>query len=182
MLSGTAVLFRHHLHSGYRIDVVSATSGKIHSLSRREVFYSFKDENKNEYTLVDIDEGWMAESTQQSTQQPTQADSSKKLLVDEELARWNDWSLVTRQLFSAVDSNEKEAPDDCSSLEINLFPFHRSLPRLRFGETYKFMVRTSDVCAEGPSLNDAGKYKDIPELVTKPIAYQRTEPINAPTV
>jgi hypothetical protein len=178
-LEGTAIIFKHHLHWGYRIDVVTATSGKVHSLSEREVLYSFKDEDGTEHTIVDIDEGWMGESTQVSAQ----SGGSDKVLIDEELARWNDWSLVTKHLFSAVDDYSKDSNDDyCSTLEICTFPFHRSLPRLRFGETYQFMIRTSDICGDSRSLNDAQANTHKENLVTKPLGYQRTEPINAPVL
>ena len=183
----SAIVYGHSIHKGYRPDVfTSFEKGKVNSLCKRWVFYSVQLNEKlvssNEFNspngdsvydcfcYVDSDEGWVVESMQGS--------NSGKVYVDEELFRWNDWSLSADRLFKNDDGSENSEKNNWGSISIFSIPEPKTLPKLRYGQNYNFSLRFVDICGGGKDLVPANSKK----LLKDDIRYQRIQGLTSPSV
>jgi hypothetical protein len=191
------IIFGHQLDNGYRIDVADCSSdnadlnldkGKFNSLCARIADYGidkspYKDSKKVKINVRNFeDEPWVSESAQ--------AGKSGLLYVDEELCRWNNWSLTCPHLGNYPQDETKEADDnEFNDIELqNIRPFTRdtngelkgTLIPLRFGRKYKFRIRIVDICGNGPLPNSETPNPACIVEMTQP--YQRFERINPPEI
>jgi len=215
---GVSFIYQHNLMAGYRVDVISydpehQICPPAGSLCQRDEYYCMKctsgdgqiestfllGKHENEEPLPDhTDEGWLVESTQGS--------NSGALYVDEELFRWNDWSLVCSQYGDHNADLDKTGCND--RLFIGTWPGIHSMVPLRFGLTYSFAIRPVDILGNSqkpfhqqpvPVFSGTdlcsflrGEYTypppaagvsgppDINDYWTPPVIYQRVDAINSP--
>lgn len=171
-LAGGASAAAEDLTRGLRIDVWDDVSQKWHSLCRRLGTYTVAG------TAVSAtDEGVV---TTAHTTQPD--DPTQTLFLHESLARWSGYSLVAPRPGKAVADDgtlvagDGTEPDPAFPLGVKFTAKPGSLPRLRFGRTYRFRARTADLAGNGPGLDDVTGDAGA----TAPVKYTRFEPVVSP--
>lgn len=83
--------------------------------------------------------------------------------VNDHIATWGGWSLSTPRLGASTSGagevKEREpnipAPDASARLVVDYAHIPRTLPKLRYGRTYRFRARCVDLAGNGPVLADA---------------------------
>lgn len=162
------------LTRGYRVDVWDDRSGGWHSLCRRRGMYRFTDEN----ILVDHeDEGIVTMGVTQASD-----GSSPDVYLHESMLRWEGWSLSAPRPGRLIGTDDTAAEPETAAvtefgLEVHFLPVPRSLPRLRFGTTYRMRARAVDLAG-----NSAPHDLADDSAATQPIRYGRFEPVNSPAV
>ncbi|PEP92382.1 hypothetical protein CN582_24875 [Bacillus wiedmannii] len=160
-------LFAEDLIRGYRIDVLDSKN-KWYSLCKRLGTYHFLDDD---VTLSNPDEGFISLGA-------TSIDD--KLRLHESLVTWGGWSLVVPPIESKRRiSRSEEIVETEFKLKTTFSVPPKSLPRLRFGESYQLRARVVDLA--GNSIGPEGKTDDCCRL-TPSVRYKRFEPINSPVV
>ncbi len=192
--SKKVVLFTEDVMRGYRVDVRPIPGGveqAWHSLCRRHGNYRLIQSNE-EIDLPD-DEGYVkGASTTSSASQDADPDDH---YLHESMFRWAGWSLVTQRPGKTLRSRDDptsgvqgETPEDISDeatsggngLSVKFVAAKNSLPRLRFGTSYRFRARIVDLA--GNSLAIADKSLDTDLQVSEPVGYWRFEPVDPPVL
>lgn len=179
---GDTLLFAEDLLSGFRLDVWDATSRSWHSLCRRTASYTFgtgpqaRTERVSDEGAIDVG------VTEAATPQPGAA---ADMYATETVAAWTGWSLVARRPGKGVaaDGQVTDDPSDpltSVKLRIEVAAAPGSLPRLRFGESFRVRARTVDLAGNGPTLQDAPD-AGLPAEPGR-LLYLRFEPVPAPAV
>ncbi|MCQ6563985.1 hypothetical protein [Paenibacillus mendelii] len=190
-------LYAEDLTRGYRLDVYEEYTGKWRSLHQRIGTYT----TLNSPGLIpDIaDEGFIQPSVTSKPENPlSPPDSGNELYVHESLFSWEGWSLSAPRPGKSI-SRSPRAPDPDApetmpqhvrntamtglGLETSFRVQDGTLPRLRFGQSYRLRVRTVDLAGNGPTLNEASAIEaDLGSCLPKgrPLVYNRFEPINPP--
>jgi len=174
------LVYSHNLHVGYRVDVARVegeTFLTTDSLCKRTEYYCVCASKRHVWAEnpINSEEGWLMESTQ--------ASQSGRTYVDEELFRWNDWSLVCPQIGDHEDVQHNTVDDnDPAPLVITEVPPDCSLVPLRFGASYRFRLRVVDLCGNNSGYRDEYKLtrEEIDLYWTSPIKYLRQDPVNTP--
>lgn len=199
------IIFGHNLDTGYRVDVCDGRKDSngndiYKSLCWRNADYKIDTSPySDKRAFIDLlnnfkDEPWISESAQ--------AGKSGTLYVDEELCRWNNWSLTCPHIGNyPQDETIVKENHEFNDLELkNIKPTEKTLTPLRFSRRYKFRIRVVDICGNSPTTEDfdkliekekdlyiikftdntylnnpAPKYKDLPE-----VEYLRLETVNPP--
>jgi len=177
---------------GYRVDVFDDKKGRWLSLHRRRGSYHFGNTGAELPNLED--EGFSKLSVTSDT-----SDVNADLFVQETLAVWQGWSLAAPQPGKAIavpaergegnqvaEGGEPDLQDSDTNLPGTQFglratfsPKPGSLPRLRFGHSYRFRVRTVDLA--GNSMRpDADDAQPVIAEATAPTVYRRFEPVSQP--
>jgi len=177
---------------GYRVDIDDlSVGGKPLSLCWRKGYYTFKT---GETLPLKPEEGYIKSASASS-----QEEAPEELFLHEMLFRWNGWSLVTErpnQTIKAETSVEAdpttgnlvdkqkelvERPRSQPMGDIDLEPMLKavpgSLPRLRFGHTYRMRVRAVDIAG-----NSLPMEHDDWQKATLPHTYRRYEPVSSPAL
>jgi hypothetical protein len=178
-------LWAEDLVRGYRVEV-SADGGPWLSLCSRVGTYDLVDDTGQlvKRALEHTDEGYVKRTSGSS-----QGDA-QPLYVGETLVRWTGWSLVAQRpgktLENDVDGtrtppekyDEPRPPRDEVHTEFRIITTFKavpgSLPRLRFGTTYRLRALCVDLSAELL----ADPLADAP--ATAPVTYLRFEPAGPP--
>jgi hypothetical protein len=168
---------------GYRVDILDETQGNTwHSLCARLGTYQLRDGSTLE---LPADEGYVkvASTTSQYASVPEQADTASPLYMHEIIFRWTGWSLCSaRPGKTIMDQGTAEVANDAppewnkTGLSVNFRPVPGSLPRLRFGHSYRTRIRAVDLAGGGLKLADA------PAYVSNSVVYTRFDPIHPPVV
>jgi len=169
-------LYAEDLTRGYRVDVYDGKASKWRSLCRRVGQYHFKD---GEITLTHEDEGYVSMGVTESAD-----GSSTDLYLHESLLRWEGWSLVATRPGRMIDNEDtvqqaenKAHPD--FGLEASFKAAPRTLPRLRFGNTYRLKARAVDLAGNSLPLDPtSADFSKASEEMT----YRRFDPIANPAV
>ncbi|HEX2042777.1 MAG TPA: hypothetical protein VHF24_09080 [Acidimicrobiales bacterium] len=182
-----------HLIRGYRVDVQDVDTGTWYSLCRRKGTYRVVPEGGKPVEITPpgqpiVDEGYVKAAS------ATSADAEKSdLYLHEALFRWDGWSLVAprpgRTIEAvAADGMQEERPTKPSPKPVTDFklvtsfePEEGSLPRLRFGKTYRLRVRTVDLAG------NSAPFQATPDpaeqaMWSSPLFYSRIEPISPPAI
>lgn len=175
---------------GYRIDVWDGKTGKWHSLCLRKGKYRLGKPNGQEM-LVEIDEEGYLKHASTSSKDGGASD----LYLHESLFGFDGWSLVAPRPGQPLTSeSEIDVPANTvkqrdfvappTADRATDFPFafrfspqKGSLPRLRYGDTYRFRVRIVDLA--GNSLPDQ---LDDEQFASLPIVFGRFDPVPSPTL
>src|SRR5450755_296599 len=178
-------LWAEDLVRGYRVQV-SAGGGPWLSLCSRAGTYDLVDDTGKlvKRALEHTDEGYVKRTSGSSQGE------GKPLYVGETLVRWTGWSLVAQRpgktLENDVDGTRKppekydepRAPRDEVHTEFRIITTFKavpgSLPRLRFGTSYRLRALCVDL--SGELLADP--LADAP--ATEPVTYRRFEPAGPP--
>jgi len=189
------ILFGHNLDTGYRVDVARAgANGKpesFFSLCERVATYTVDQSatlaSGGSRTLISNypDEPWISESAQ--------GGNSGTLYVNEELCRWNNWSLTCPHLGN-YKTDDVDGLYEYNDLELkDIRPVQGSLLPLRFGEKYFFRLRIVDLCGNSApgganktigddvNIGTDGPYKRF-ERVEPPEVFFRTSVFDQKTV
>jgi hypothetical protein len=162
---------------GFAIDVWDSLTNNWHSLCRRLGNYEFL---KSEPAIIEKneDEGWISQGVTSAAD-----DSSDTLRQGEDLFHWCGWSLSTPQPGKTIDADGKPAYsgseiDPDFDLGVSFKPVPGSLPRLRFGATYRFRARAVDLAGNRLAMGDKALSGD--KHASEPLVYGRFEPVPPP--
>jgi len=165
-------LYAEDLVRGYRVDVWDSQSNQWHSLCWRDGKYHFTQLNQD---VKIVDEGMVSSA---ATQVPGATDSD--LYVHESLFRWDGWSLCVPRPGRTINPEDK--PEEIQNkaatpfgLEVNFAPVPGTLPRLRFGVSYRLRARMVDLAGNSLSLEEADA-----SFASSSETYQRFEPVQTP--
>ncbi|HSQ18374.1 MAG TPA: hypothetical protein VLM83_11790, partial [Anaerolineales bacterium] len=156
LLANNLVLHADDLLRGYRVDIFDELSGKWQSLMQRVGKVLFPDSAK-EIPLAD--EGYVKAASTTS-----QDDGDSDLYFHEAMFKWNGWSLAAPRPGKVIVRVEEPAgsgqyvekvlaPSQLPEVRPAPLPFPMetelktapgTLPRLRFGSTYRLRARTAD--------------------------------------
>lgn len=155
---------------GYRPDVWDETAQRWYSLCRRQGVYLLT--RLGNRTLHAHDEGWIGPLVTHPETNPSQYH------VHEALFRWEGWSLCAPRPGKAVKGDNSAPPETGKfGLDTSFTPAPGTLPRLRFGRTYRLRARAVDLAGNSLPLDEAGE-----DQATEPITFFRAEPVPPPVV
>ena len=187
------LLFADDLVRGYRVDIFDKTNASTalwRSLCKRVGTYSFP--NSSHTPLRIPDEGYIKGATASST---VNGASDNDLYLHETLFQWEGWSLSAPRPGKTIiaqnyDNNGNPLPHqdekvasspntaaDGVNIETAFAPQPGTLPRLRFGHTYRMRVRAADIA--GNSL--PAESKDDSQASQEHL-YTRFDPVVPPAL
>lgn len=191
------VLFTEDVLRGYRVDaqpIVGAELQRWQSLCRRAGTYRLLADGKT----LDFaeDEGYVkgASTTSSASDASPGADPDDHYL-HESLFRWTGWSLVAprpgRTLRSRTDPEtgvQGEHPEAVADehiqggngIAVTFAAAKGSLPRLRFGTSYRFRARIVDLAGNSLAFDEPSLEAD--RNLTRPVQYRRFEPVDPPAL
>lgn len=174
-------LFAEDVLRGYRVDV--QWNGRWHSLCSREGRYTLIRDGR--VALEHRDEGHVKGAA-------TTGQGGDDHYLHEALFRWTGWSLVAprpgrtiRAVEAAGSGLQGESVDTVTDettqgngLKVQWQAARGTLPRLRFGHTYRFRARITDLAGHSLALDDP----DELEQATRAVPYLRFEPVDPPAL
>lgn len=177
---GTVRLYLDDLVQGYRWDVRDAADTAWRTLMARTGHYRFLADDPD--VAVEISEE--AVVTTAPTSSGVRGDTD--LYLQEQLVQWTGWSLGVLRPGAAVGPDG--SPHRQQPVVREDFPFvgdfgvpPGSLPRLRFGHSYRLRARVVDLAGNSRPAA-AGELEDTDELRSAAVVHQRFEPVNPPEV
>jgi|GEM_PF-6409537 len=195
------VLYAEDVQRGARIDVHDETTSSWQSLHERRVSYRRPDE---EATVSD--EGF---SQLTLTRRPAPAGEDPPqdapIVVNDAIVAWDGWSLSAPRPGKVVNADPRSvSPEFCaendtavairvdseplpgSDIRVDTVVAPGSLPRLRFGRTYRMRMRTVDLAGGGLDRLEADAATAAPGVLdvaaTAPVVFRRFEPVPPPDV
>jgi len=170
------VLFQEDLLRGVRADV-STGGGAWRSLCRRVSTYRFLGDNS---TLQVADEEGNVRLAASGSADGSEPDLLK---VDAAILSWDGWSLTAPRPGRAIDPADKVGDPESLAppglpLEVDHVATARSLPSLRFGQSYQVRMRTVDLAGNARPLDENAT--TLNGVETPPTVYYRFEPVEAP--
>ncbi len=187
----SVVLFAEDLFRGYRVDVAVVPDpiqpGKWQSLCARSGDWQLVTSSEKLEGMPD-DEGYISGAS------TTSSGEDDDHYLHESLFRWHGWSLVASrpgrtikaetndddQLQAEVPTDVNEVADNGNGIAVKFQPVRRSLPRLRFGQLYRFRARIVDLA--GNSLSGDDPSLDELEQASEAVGYWRMEPVDPPVL
>ncbi len=199
------VLYAEDVLRGYRVDIFTEKSGVWNSLCRRIAEYAWIDGDGPELKPAK-DEGYLSgASTTTKPADELPPGATQDHYLHEALAKWTGWSLVAqrpgRRIRPYPDSStppseraklgliqeetveEQSASDthpDGTPITRSVSAAPGSLPRLRFGFSYRMRARLVDLAGNSLEFDDPGlgELEEASELVS----YLRYEPLESPVL
>jgi hypothetical protein len=188
-------LYAEDVLRGYRVDVLDGEVGKWKSLCQRELRYTALPRGVGDEAVaiaLPADEGCVKSASTTSSN-----DKPDDHYLHETLFRWTGWSLAAPRPGRAIrdstvpgthlqnedlvdaDLDEATAPN-VNGLAIKVTATKGTLPRLRFGHTYRMRARLVDLAGNSLALDE----RDLTptEQATEPVTYGRFEPLNPPAM
>ena len=171
-------LFAEDVTRGYRLDVEDAKQPeRWKSLHRRVGAYRVEPAGAPPVDLpIGPDEGFAKGASSASV-----PGHEEDLYLHEALFGWDGWSLAATRPGLAITTTGAGAIDPKNPTDIPLFTSFAAepgtLPRLRFGRTYRFRARAVDLA--GNSVPEVGI---DPRHVTPTHVFRRFDPVPAPAV
>jgi len=175
----TPELYANDLVRGYRVDVQIEGEEQWYSLCQRNGTYKIKNGNTLEYQ----DEGYVKTAALSTVDE-------NSFYLHENMFRWDGWSLcverpgkliydeekIENNIDEAIKPNQIDSNlKDHSPIEVKFSVPKGSLPKLRFGQTYKFRVRIVDIAGNSQPLDSESKS-------TLSTTYKRFEPVAPPSL
>jgi hypothetical protein len=172
--AGSVTFDAEDLVRGYAIDVYDDKTQKWRSLNERVGSYTF-----SETTLDGIeDEGWVSMGL------ATPADgSSSEAKLQETLFNWWGWSLSAPRPGKTMDKDgnpayTQSAPTGQFDLTVDFEAKPGSLPKLRFGTSYRLRARAVDLAGNRTPREAVTGFEHASAAVT----YGRFDPVSSPDV
>lgn len=168
---------------GYRVDIFDTTTGRWHPLCARLGTAAVLD-GLGQAVLVDpiADEGFVETG---ATEDAADEGAAPDLYLHESLFRWAGWSLVAERPGRTIRPDDSAGYPDSDvdpdfPLLAELAARPGSLPRLRFGRSYRLRVRVVDLAGNSlpfgdPAAADFGRASPLEK-------YFRWEPVPYPVV
>ena len=167
--------YANDLVRGYRVDVQIEGENRWYSLCQREGVYRIKDGD----SFMFRDEGYVKTATLSTVDE-------NSYYLHENMFRWDGWSLCVERpgklIYDEVDEKNGIRPNEMDAnlkghapLEVKFSVPMGSLPKLRFGQTYRFRVRIVDIAGNSQPLDSVCDSS----LVEK---YKRFEPVSPPSL
>ena len=184
----TVLLHADDLARGYTFDVWDAKTNRWAPLCRRTGTYEFTHRSLRGSKFVPVpdgDEGFVALTTAQvrgSTQ-------TSDMYLHEQVARWHGWSLSAARPVdpNGIPLDKNDLADQSPDAQMGRFGLKTSytvpagtLPRLRFGRTYKMRARMMDIAGNVPAFDPNATSNPLAE--SDEVTYRRWEPLVAPTL
>jgi hypothetical protein len=181
-------LYAEDVVRGYRVDIWDSDTKSWNSLCRRVGTYNFFEADiLRQYQ----DEGFVQLATTKSSVQPESGPDAAQqdLYLHESMFDWKGWSLcaprpgkvispdgIPQPLNDPADAQQRATSE--FKMVATFVPQPASLPRLRFGRTYRVRARVVDLAGnslayDAPSPTDFAK-------ATDPHPYNRFEPVVGP--
>ncbi len=174
---GTAVLFADDLLRGYRVDVWDSLTQQWHSLCLRQAQYHLLRIGQQ---ITGIDEGTLSLAPTARADAPPD-----EMRLHEGLMVWKGWSLAVQRPGKTIDT--EDLPADPANEPLKAYQVKavfavpkRSLPRLRFGEQYRFRFRMVDLAGYSRSFEEIDP-ADVTHT-SDALPYYRWEPVPNPVV
>jgi len=147
-----------------------------YSLHERSVSYGALNSTQTGSHITVDDEGFLSENPS-IIKPPT---SAPEYMLPDSLFRWDNWSLSAPRLEKSSDESESgprntQMPMLLASATVR----KHSLPKLRFGEKYKFRIRVVDLC--GNCVSKDTIIADT-QLISEEVVYFRQEPVSSPDI
>ena len=184
------VLYAEDLLRGYRVDVQSASTGRWLSLCERVGQYTVLADG--EPLKLPDDEGYVKSAS------TTSNGHDDDHYLHESVFRWAGWSLVAprpgRSLLAGNDAGlqtetaatpgedvgiEATAKNG-NGIDVRFTARKGTLPRLRFGEQYRFRARLTDLA--GNSLDKDDRSLSDLEQASEAVTFARFEPVGPPAL
>lgn len=180
--SRNVVLYTEDVLRGYRVDVQNQS--RWFSLMKREGDYQLIKSHKA--VKFDPDEGYVKGAS-------TTGDGSDDHYLHESLFRWTGWSLAAPRpgrTIAPVEGEgglQGESVDEIdetakkgNGLAVHFRAQRGTLPRLRFGQDYRFRARIVDLAGNSLAVSD----ESIAPLeqATETVSYLRYEPVDPPAL
>jgi len=171
-------LFAEDVTRGYRLDVEDAKQPeRWKSLHRRVGEYRVEPAGAPAVDLpIGPDEGFAKGASSASV-----PGHEEDLYLHEALFGWDGWSLAAKRPGLAITNTGAEAIEPKNPTDIPLYTSFRAepgtLPRLRFGRTYRFRARAVDLAG-----NSVPERSIDPEHVAPAQVFRRFDPVPAPVV
>lgn len=175
-----AELFAEDVTRGYRIDVFDDKSKRWHSLCQRFGHYHFLD---GPIEHDEHDEGFVQfGATEQLTPHPT-----RLLRATESLFTWDGWSLSAPRPGKSLQVDGSSAVTENKAatnfrLETSFDVEPKSLPRLRYGWTYRLRARAVDLAGHSVFEPKDPAFSVDPPEATPPFVFNRFEPVSPPAL
>ncbi len=177
-VAGEKILYASDLVRGYAVDVWDNQTKKWHSVCQRTGTYKFIDPSAPPISGV-TDEGFiqLAASSDPNT---------KELFVNDAIIRWTGWSLAVERPGKSLDNKGQMTKYDpaanTASTGIKVVPTFTvppgSLPRLRYGTTYRIRARIVDLA--GNTLAMDSPQANAANVATGDYLYGRYNPLGSP--
>jgi hypothetical protein len=183
------------LTRGFRVDVFDTKSGFWRSLCQRREVYNLRTKPGTKPAYYDYA---TREASVTASVTSKVGEANPDLYLHEALFHWDGWSLAVRRPGKTVpdpnyDTNgsylSESAPpsDDQTGLivrtdlvrEADGATVKGTLPRLRFGRTYRLRARLADLAGNGPGLPEKDSSLDG---ATAEATYRRYEPVVTPVL
>jgi len=173
---GVNEVYAEDIIRGYAIDVSFREKNTQwsgwHSLCLRDTRLDIKGILKTDYP----DEGWISPLV--SSKEP----GVSRVFVNESLTTWDGWSLVApRPINPTADCKDSPVtePRPLDGVFVPIITARAgSLPKLRYGSSYRLQARMIDLAGNDMSISAGGK--DDPVTTSDEILYSRFEPVNSP--
>ncbi|MBO9717158.1 MAG: hypothetical protein J7507_10185 [Pseudoxanthomonas sp.] len=193
--AANVVLYAEDMLRGYRVDIHDASDGRWRSLQQRVCAYSALATPLEDAREVPLppDEGYVKGASTSGD-----AATPDDQYLHETLFRWSGWSLAaprpgrtlrsrtepgtqlqTEEIVEADDAPRLD-PDKGNGLAVTVHAAKGSLPRLRYGNTYRVRARLVDVAGNSLDLDERslGEF----EQASDPLTYGRFDPVEPPAL
>ena len=165
------------VNRGYRVDVWDDATQAWHSLCSRIGTYHMLNTGLT-FQLTD-------ESTVTLAMTSLNSGTSEDQYLHDAVFRWDGWSLAAPRPSKVLDKNNNIADGKSTAstefkMEVSFAAAPKTLPRLRYGRSYKVRLRAVDLAGNSIALNDPAA-ANSPETTT-PLRFGRFEPVPGPIV
>ncbi len=203
-LGDNLLLYAEDVTRGFIVDVLDSEAGFWRSLCMRREIYGLRrkhGETPGKYEEADREATVITSVTSRVNQ------SEPDLYLHESLFHWEGWSLAVRRPGKTVPDPRSDphgndpdyqyvgdsGPEDDlepglvvltdlvreKDLNTGKMLVKGTLPRLRFGRTYRLRARTVDLAGNGPELKEKDALQDC---ATPSVTYRRFEPVASPVL
>lgn len=184
------ILYADDVMRGFRLDVWDNVSNTWRSLMQRTATYTLL-KNPDASIANAEEEGTMS----MGATRPIDAAAApiNDIYAHEIIAQWEGWSLVVPRIGRYIDTDDtlsadtpgsknSSSPDNAFEYKMEtLFSVPKgSLPRLRYGRTYRLRARIADITGRGLTLDNVDPSSTA--CTTSGVLYQRWDPIVSPTI
>lgn len=184
-------LYAEDLMRGYRIDIWDDVGKTWQSVCRRDETYRFPSASGDLKSGITFDdeEGTLTNAATKPVAPP--GEEEHDLYVHEGIASWDGWSMVVPRIGRYIDTEDQLSPKPANGTSVaksepglhlyceTAVRVHKgSLPRLRYGRTYRMRARLVDIAG------NAAKWNMLPsfDCASEDLLYMRWDPIVSPTI